>query len=149
MLPEVRHHHHVVAALSRPHEGLGSHHGRDPDGRVGLLGRPRERGYVLEAVESPLERDVLFRPQPVQKRRALVQFAAALLERITEGGEFLWRVAGAYSQNQPTARDRVDHRSFFGNHHGMVKRKQKNARAQMNAACPACDGGKSDQRRGM
>src|SRR5256886_13043673 len=54
-------------------------------------------------------------------------------------------ISGAYSQNQPTAGDHVDHRSFFGNHHGMVKRKQKNARAQMNAACPACDGGKSDR----
>src|SRR4029453_2431265 len=140
----------------RPHEpgvseARGSAYGRlgpraEPDGRSWPLYRPWGDRGVIHPVMFAMMSDVLFRPEPEKQGSALLQSAPALLERITKGGEFLRRVAGAYSQNQTTPGNHVDHRAFLGNHHRMVQRKQKNPRAQADRVGPACNGSQSDER---
>src|SRR5207253_8541655 len=77
--------------------------GTKPDRRSWPLHGAGRDGGIVHLVMLSTMSDILLSPEPMKQRSALLQSAAALLERITKRGEFLRSVAGAYAQNQPTA----------------------------------------------
>src|SRR5437868_8867909 len=67
-----------------------------PDRRPRPLQGARRDCDTVHLIMLSAVSDILFRPEPMKKRSALFQSAAALLDGITEGCKFLRGVAGAY-----------------------------------------------------
>ncbi len=144
VLTEVRHHHHVVAALARPHEGLGAHHRGDPERRVRPLGRARQRGDVPEAVELPLEGDVVFRPQPGEGLDPLLEARPALVHGDAEGIELVGHEGPRDADVEPAAADGVEHRELAGQLQRMIEDGQHRAGDHPHAPRPLAAGGEEE-----
>src|SRR6266850_1679140 len=70
--------------------------GAKPDRRSRPLHRPRRHRDIVHLIILSAVSDILFRPEAVKKRSALLQSTAALLDGLTERREFLRSVPGAY-----------------------------------------------------
>src|SRR6266850_3643460 len=70
--------------------------GAEPDRRPRPLPRARRYRDIVQLIMLSAVSDILFCPEPVKKRSALLQSTAALLDGVTERREFLRGVPGAY-----------------------------------------------------
>ena len=86
----------------------------DPERRPWLLCRPRQRRYVLEAVEAASRGDILFLEQAADLLDAFVETGAALVHRNAEAGEFVRQKRAREPDLHTALRDRVDHADLAG-----------------------------------
>src|SRR5262249_47573321 len=101
-------HHHVVTAAPGPDERLDGGHRGDPDGRMGLLDRPRVQVDVAKPVKLALIGHAVLGPEARDDVDALLEAGAALVHRDAEHLELLRNEGAAEADVEPAVAEVVE-----------------------------------------
>src|SRR5262249_1217383 len=82
---------------------------RDPEWRPRLLGRPRQRIRVFEAVESAAGRDLVLLEQAAHLLQSLLETGAALVHGDAETCKLVWQEGTRKSDLEATAGNSIHH----------------------------------------
>ena len=100
-----------------------------------LLHRFRQHAHALQVEELTVMIDDVLGPEPAHEGHRFVEDARTLGALDPEGLLFEWiGDAEANSRKQPTTRQTVERRQFFGEHHRIAARDHEHAGAELQSA---------------
>ena len=118
----------------------------DVEFRPRLLGRPRQRGHVLEGVELAAVGGVLLRQQQIDLLEALAKARLRFIGRDAEAAELVRQERARKADVEPSAGDRVEHGDLARELERMIEHRQHRAGDQAHRLRALRQRGEKDDR---